>query len=482
MDEGASRTERYELCIVGGGSGGTAAAIAAGRRGVRTLLVEAADCLGGTAVRSGVSIWEMTCGGTGIAEDLYRRLQAIPGAVGIYRINRHCCWPEDGFYPGGEALLDPGLTYQDTLCRHARGALSFGRPADKPLIRDRWHGVVIEPEALSRVLTEACEETGRVKVRLGVRLDRAETMKGRVCAVELSDGSRVSATTFIDGTGDGVLCAACGCERHLGRDPRSRYDEPGAPDQADDRINGVSLIFRITPKPEPGIDVPPIPEPETCWWRQDFPVAACTQYPNGDFNINILPTMEGREYLRLGPEAAYAECLRRVHAFWRYWQGRFPEWRSYRIGWIAPALGVREGHRVVCEKMLTRHDIEAGLERQTEADIIALNDHPCDVHGGEESGCAGVNAAYGVPFRCLIPKGWKNLLVASRAAGMSAQAASSCRLTRVIMALGQAAGTAVALALESGVDVASVDPDSIFRIPLHFIPIATPSNSSLSIN
>jgi len=448
----------YDLCIMGGGSGGTAAAIAAGRFGLKTLLVEAADRLGGTSVRAGVSTWEMGCGGTGISFDLYRRLQAMPGAVGIYRINRHCCWPEDGFYPGAECLLDSSLSYPDTLCRHFRGALSYLRPEDKPLIRARWHGVSIEPEALSQAMTEACRETNRVTIRFGVSLDQVETQAGTVRVIRLSDGTRVTATTFIDGTGDGALCAACGCERHLGRDPRSRYDEPGAPESADDQINGVSLVFRITPKSVPAIDVPPIPVPDKCWWRPDFPMASCVQYPDGDFNVNILPTMEGREYMRLGPEAAYAESLRRVHAFWRHWQERFPEWRSYRIRWMAPVLGVRESYRVVAETMLTRHDLEAGLRRQTQPDIIALNDHPCDVHGGGEGGTTGVTSAYGVPFRCLIPKGWTNLLIASKAAGMSAQAASSCRLTRVILTLGQAAGTAAALAQETGVSVARVDP------------------------
>jgi hypothetical protein len=451
----------YDLCIIGGGSGGTAAAIAAGRYGLKTLLVEAADRLGGTSVRAGVSIWEMGCGGTGIPFDLYRRLQAVSGAVGIYRINRHCCWPEDGFYPGAECLLDSTLNYSDTLCRHSRGALSYLRPEDKPLIRARWHGVAIEPAALSQAMTEACLESDRVTIRLGVSLDQVETEAGKVQAVKLSDGTRVTATTFIDGTGDGALCGACGCERHLGRDPRSRYDEPGAPEIADDQINGVSLIFRITPKSIPSIDASPIPIPDLCWWRRDFPMASCVQYPDGDFNVNMLPTVEGREYLRMGPEAAYTEGLRRVHAFWRHWQEQFPEWRSYRIRWMAPALGVRESYRVVAETMLTRHDLEAGLQRQPQPDIIALNDHPCDVHGGGGGGTAGATSAYGVPFRCLIPKGWTNLLIASRAAGMSAQAASSCRLTRVIMTLGQAAGTAAALARETGVNVARVDPASV---------------------
>lgn len=451
----------YDLCIIGGGSGGASAAIAAGRLGVKTVLVDAAEVLGGTAVRAGVSIWEMGCGGTGIPFDLYRRLQPIPGAVGIYRINRHCCWPEDGFYPGAECLMDPARTYADTLSRHAQGALSYTRPADKPLIRERWHGVVFEPAALAHAFQEACRETGRVEWIPGVSLAGVEADGGQVRSVRLTDGRRLTAQTFIDGTGDAMLCAACGCERHLGRDPWTRYQEPGAPEQADERVNGVSLIFRITPKSVPGIDAVPMAVPDRCWWRPDFSVASCVQYPDGDFNINMLPTLDGRDFLLLSTDDAYVECRRRLQAFWRYWQGQFPEWRAFRIKWVAPILGVRESYRVVAETMLTYHDLEAGFRRQTHPDMIALNDHPCDTHDSREAGTGGVQSAYGIPYRCLIPKGWKNLLVASRAAGMSAIAASSARLTRVIMTLGQAAGTAAALARETGRPVAQVDPAAL---------------------
>jgi len=66
-----------------------------------------------------------------------------------------------------------------------------------------------------------------------------------------------------------------------------------------------------------------------------------------------------------------------------------------------------------------------------------------------------------VPYRCLIPKGWRNLLIAGRAAGFSSIAASSCRLIRTMMQLGQAAGNAAALAQEIGVDLPDVRPDRL---------------------
>ena len=66
-----------------------------------------------------------------------------------------------------------------------------------------------------------------------------------------------------------------------------------------------------------------------------------------------------------------------------------------------------------------------------------------------------------LPYRCLIPKGFRNLLVACRGAGFSAIAASSCRLSRCMMQLGQAAGNAVALGKELGTDLAAVPADSL---------------------
>jgi hypothetical protein len=111
-------------------------------------------------------------------------------------------------------------------------------------------------------------------------------------------------------------------------------------------------------------------------------------------------------------------------------------------------MGVRETWRTVCEKTLTENDINTGLSNQTDTDLIAIADHPLDRHG-VKGGCPEVREPYGIPYRCLIPKGKRNLLIACRGAGFSSIAASSCRLSRTMMQLGQAAGTAVALAMET---------------------------------
>jgi hypothetical protein len=97
---------------------------------------------------------------------------------------------------------------------------------------------------------------------------------------------------------------------------------------------------------------------------------------------------------------------------------------------------------------------------KNQPDIVTVADHALDRHG-EGGGCPEVSEPYGVPFRCLVPKGWHNLLVAGRAAGFSSIAASSCRLTRTMMQLGQAAGTAAVLAAGRGCDLPDVPPEAL---------------------
>jgi hypothetical protein len=172
----------------------------------------------------------------------------------------------------------------------------------------------------------------------------------------------------------------------------------------------------------------------------------------------MLPTMDGREARSRGAEDAYAACKRRLRAHWHHAQTIFPEFQRYRLSRIAPALGVRDGRRVVGDYVLTEHDLLAGLSGQNHPDVIALADHAMDTHGAEtgRAGCGELDAPYGVPYRCLIPKGFRNLLVACRGASFSSLAASSCRLSRTMMQLGQAAGTAVALAHELDLDLPQV--------------------------
>lgn len=449
---------RCTLAVIGGGSGGFGAALAAARQGVDVVLVEQGDCLGGNSVRGGVSCWEMGAGGTGFPFELYKRLKAEKNAVGIYSYGRHMSWydpqREPYRYPGGETVIDPARRYVDTLQRHCPPGMSN----DEAARRARWHGVPFEPQAMARLMQTMLAETGRCRVLLNTAFVQARAEAGRVVSVQLSTGATLAADYYVDASGDGVVCAAIGCELMTGQEGRARFNEPDAPDKPTERVNGVSLLYRATPGDRPGVEPLPPEIPATCWWTGRFPVAQVNHYPNGDLNINMLPTMDGAEFLRRGYQAAFDECTRRLRAHWHHLQTNYAEFQGFRLHSIAPALGIRETRRVVGEYVLTEHDLLAGLSGQKHPDIICVADHSMDTHGSHKHADGELREPYGVPYRCLIPRGQRNLLIACRAASFSSIAASSCRLSRTMMQLGQAAGTAVALAKDLNGDLPAVPP------------------------
>ncbi len=457
----ATSPVRCELAVIGGGSGGFGAALAAARLGMDVVLVEKADCLGGNSVRSGVNCWEPGVGGTGIPFDLYRRLRRQPNAIGIYSMGRHQAWfdpkREPYRYPGGESVIDPARRYLDTLQRHGTRGLS----ADADRVREMWHGLPFEPAAMSQTMLALLKETGHCRVLLNTAFTGVKIADGRISQITLSDGRTLGAEYFVDATDDGLVCVAAGCKAMSGQESRDTFRELDAPAEASSRINGVSLIYRATPVVTSQIEPLPQGIPDRCWWVDRFPAAAINHYPNGDLNVNMLPSMDGAEFQRRGYPESLEECRRRVRAHWHYLQSNFSEFQEFRLSWVAPALGIRESRRIVGQYVLTEQDLLAGIGGQKHADTICLADHAMDTHGGHARPIGELPAPYSVPYRCLVPKGQRNVLIASRAASFSSLAASSCRLSRTMIQLGQAAGTAAVLAKQSKVELPDVPPERL---------------------
>ena len=173
--------------------------------------------------------------------------------------------------------------------------------------------------------------------------------------------------------------------------------------------------------------------------------------------VNPLALLPGRALIDKGYEDCMVTGKRIVQAHWRWLQTN-PVFSTYEFDSFAPMLGIRESHRVVGQYVLTQHDLSAGLRQQTHPDIIAIADHRMDVHGAGRQRVAGeLKGPYGIPYRCLVPQGSTNLLVACRGASFSHIAASSCRLSRTMIALGHAAGRGAAMAVESNVPVGQIN-------------------------
>ena len=424
-----------DVCVVGGGSGGFGAALAAARAGAKVILVEKQAILGGTSTSAFVTNWEPGPG-CSFARELYGHLKAKGDTVAIApRVHRY-----QSNEPYGLSYGTPksDLAYDDTLRRAGKG---------------RKCSVVMKPEALSEAMV-AMLKTAGVRILLETTFRTAETSGRTVRSIRSTGPGGRSATivakVFIDSTGGAHLCRAAGCETMLGADLRSRFDEPSAPEKSARVLNAISLCYRIRRVPEPRRTEAPSGE-VGAFGKTAF----VSGVSDRELIVNPLGLVAGVVLIDKGYPQTMALARRRVGAHW-HWLQRYPHFKGYELKDIAPMLGIRESYRTVTEYILTQRDLVAGLAGQKHADIIAIADHPMDTHG-RGGGLRNVRAAYGIPYRCLIPKGYDNLLVACRGAGFSHIAASSCRLSRTMIALGHAAGAAAAEAARDGKNVRKID-------------------------
>ena len=340
-------------------------------------------------------------------------------------------------------LITPGATYEESLAH-------LGQQ------RKDWRGVAFDPHKLGEVVLEMLTETGKCRVMRGTTFVGVDTDGRRIVAIQATkdEGAqyKIRARVFIDSTGGAHLCRAAGYETMLGPDSKARFGERFAPDTPGKTLNAISLCYRVHKSANPRRQ--PAPDPPVEKWPRS---AHVTSLPNGDLILNPLATVPGRDLIELGYDQCMRKAKRLVQAQW-HWLQENPTFAPYEFHSFAPMLGIRESYRVVGEYVLTQEDLEAGLQRQTHPDVIAVADHAMDVHGKGRGRVHGqLKAPYGIPYRCLIPKDSTNLLVACRGASFSQIAASSCRLSRTIIQLGHAAGTAAAMAVESDVLVGEID-------------------------
>ncbi len=439
----AGESERIscDVCVVGGGSGGYGAALAAARAGAKVVLVERQPILGGTSTSAFVTNWEPGPG-CSFSRELYEHLKASPQVVAIApRVHRYKSSEPYGLSYG---TPDSDLTYDDTLRRAGSG---------------RKYSVVMKPEALARTMAAILKKAG-VRILFETTFKTAETNRRTVRSIRATGpGNRTTtivARVFIDSTGGAHLCRAIGCETMLGSDSRSRFNEPSAPEKGARVLNAISLCYRIRKSPKPK--------------RAEAPSGKVgsfgkTAFVSGvsdrEMIVNPLGLVPGSVLVDKGYPYAMALARRRAAAHWR-WLQTYPHFKEYELKDLAPRLGIRESYRTVTDYVLTQRDLAAGLAAQKHTDIIAIADHPMDTHG-RGGGLRNVRTAYGIPYRCLIPKGYDNLLVACRGAGFSHIAASSCRLSRTMMALGHAAGAAAAQAARDGKGVRTIDISRLVR-------------------
>lgn len=429
-----------DICIIGAGSAGVGAAVTAARTGASVMLVEAEGSPGGTSVHGGVHCWEPGVGGPGLHTELYGRIAEIPGAAGI---GSSAAYSSPG-RPFGFSRIDPSLAYDATLRRSG-------------VSPHAWRRVHFEPSAMAGAMDAMLIEAG-VRCLYRTNCIGAERRGDRITAVIVYSRDhekefRISARVFIDAGADIPLARFSGCGTLFGRDPGD------APHTLS--LNGVTLIMRVSPaRGTSAVPAAWMRGREYRRWYEEkraagMPGCAINEYPNGDLNLNVLPVMDGAEYFSLDPAERMRHLAARAFSYWQ-WMHAKAGFEQYRFVSFAPAAGVRESHRLNGRYMLSADDVLAGFRsQQRREEIIAFADHALDIHG-EGHRCTELSVPYGVPFASLLPREAENLIVACRGASFSRDAASSCRLSRTMIAIGEAAGAAAAIASADGIAAAEV--------------------------
>ena len=396
---------RYDVVVVGAGPGGLGASIAAARHGMKTLLVHDRPVLGGNnSIEHRTSI-----GGSG---------------------NNH----KDGVADSREG----GILEESRLLRRSKGCSESAT-----------YRMMIDAEPL---ITEHPNERVLSAERVGDRIVS-------VLANSTLTGKRIryKGTMFIDGTGDGWLGYFAGAAKMYGREAKDEFGEKDAPDKADTlTMSGCigDYMYHSTGKEEP-FEVPA--------WAHVLPEG---------FNRTDVNGIQARWWLEHpgtfddlnDPERARDELIRINLDYWG-WLRKHPKFgaqaRTSRLDKIKILNGRREGWRFIGDYILTSTDCREG-RRFPDAITCggwALDLHdPMGVMNPKGNGWWSVDATriYTIPYRCIYSKDISNLYMTGRNISVTHAALGSTRIMGTIFTIGQAAGTAAAIAVRERLSVREV--------------------------
>ena len=401
----------YEIVVLGGGPAGIAAAVAAARAGRRTLLIERYGFLGGMGTAAGVTNF---CGlHANVHGEMHRVVQGIASEL-LARIDRL------------DGLNAPHLILGKILAQ-AYDTAAYKIAADDLLAA---HKVDILFHALGAGVV--MHDESRINALM------VETKAGR---------QAVRADIFIDCSGDGDLAAWAGAAFEVG-------DNAGS-------MLYPSMMFRLN-----GIDpekageawrtIPALMEKAEADGTHRFPRKAAIVRPQRSqiewrVNFTQLKRPDGTAINGLEPDdLTRGEIEGRRQAVQAFeFLRTVPGFEKSYIVDLPPQLGIRETRRVIGGYMLSGDDV---LGCASFEDSIGVNGWPMEVHVAGDvifkfppiPQSRGFNE---LPYRMLVPEGVDNLLIAGRCASMTHDGQSAARVSGACLAMGEAAGTAAALAL-----------------------------------
>ena len=397
---------QVEFCVVGGGIAGMCAAISAARQGVKTLLMHDRPVLGGNA-SSEIRMW--ICGAhgknnleTGIIEEI--RLE------NLYRNN----YPN---YSVWDSILYEKVRFQENL---------------------------------TLLLNCSCNNA---------EMDGNKIKNIRGWQLTNETWHTVEADYFADCSGDSILAPLSGAEFRYGREAANEFNESIEPEQADTNTMGMSCLLQCRETNSPEKFIPPAwANKYTC--PEDLPNRDVKMTPNQNFwwlEIGgTLDTIHDCEEIR-------DELLKIAFGIWDYIKNYSEDDASnWVIDWVGFLPGKRESRRYVGDHIITQNDVAAGGEFK---DIAAyggwsMDDHHPDgiKYPGKPTIFHPAPSPYGIPYRALYSKNIGNLFFAGRNISATHAAMSSTRVMATCGLLGQAVGTAAAVAVKN-----SLSPRGVYQ-------------------
>ncbi len=401
----------YEVAVLGGGPAGIAAAVAASRAGRRTLLIERYGFLGGMGTAAGVTNF---CGlHANVFGEMHRVVQGIASDL-LDRIDRL------------DGLNAPHLILGKIFAQ-AYDTAAYKIAADDLLAS---HKVDVLFHALGAGVV--MHDSKRINALM------VETKAGR---------QAVRADIFIDCSGDGDLAAWAGAPYEVG-------DNAGS-------MLYPSMMFRLNGiDPEKAGDawrtIPALMEKAEAAGTHKFPRKAAIVRPQRSqiewrVNFTQVSRKDGTAVNGLEPDdltRGEIEGRRQAVEAFEFLR-TVPGFEKSYIVDLPPQLGIRETRRVVGGYMLSGEDV---LGCASFEDSIGVNGWPIEQHVAGDvifkfppiPESRGFNE---LPYRMLVPQGVDNLLMAGRCASMTHDGQSAARVSGACFAMGEAAGSAAALAL-----------------------------------
>lgn len=243
----------------------------------------------------------------------------------------------------------------------------------------------------------------------------------------------------------------------LGREAKRDFGERIPPDEPDNKTMGLSCVFQIRETDSPKKFIPPA-------WAYKYPTDdMLKERPHDNVTNYWWIELGGDKDSIHDTEDLRDELLKIAFGVWDHMKNYGDHGvENWEMDWIGFLPGKRESRRYVGDYVITQNDVEA--EGRFD-DIIAYGGWTMDDHfpegfyydGGHPTIYHPAPSPWGIPYRCLYSKNIKNLLFAGRNISVTHAALSSSRVMGTCSLLGQALGTAVAIAVNDGVPLRGVD-------------------------